>query len=120
MYQLININECDNKWILGVKNILVSCGIPLVDTYVKYISNAEFQKYIKRRCENLAIQFWHTMLHTTSLCDCYKKFKHRLLLEEIEGKSKDTTQPIPLRTIHVTEKKSTNHGPPKPRLPASL
>ena len=42
----------------------------MVDPYVNYISDAEFKKYIKRQCEDLAIQSWNTLLHTTSLCDC--------------------------------------------------
>ena len=53
----------------------------MVDTYVNYIRDAEFKKYNKRQCEDFAIQSWHTMLHSTSLCDCYKGFKHRQLLE---------------------------------------
>ena len=79
--QLVNIKEYDNKSILGVKIVLASCGIPMVDTYVNYISDVEFKKYIKRQCEDLAIWSWHTMLHTTSLRDCYMEVKHRLLLE---------------------------------------
>ena len=88
-FWLINSNEYENKWILSVKNIMVSCGIPMVNTYVNYIGDAEFKKYIKRQCEDLAIQSWHTMLHSSSLCACYRGFEHRLLLEaylqKIEG-----------------------------------
>ena len=60
---------------------MVSCGIPVVDTYVNYIRDPDFKRYIKRQCEDLAIQSWKTMLHSSSLCDCYRGFKHRLLLE---------------------------------------
>ena len=51
MYQLININEYDNKGILAVKNFLVSCKIPMVDTYVTYMSDAVFKNCIKRRAK---------------------------------------------------------------------
>ena len=64
----------------------------MLDTYVNYISDAEFKKYIRRQCEDLLFQSWHTMLHTTSFCDCYMDFKYRLLLEpylrKLKGKQK--------------------------------
>ena len=92
MFWLINSNEYENKWILCVKIIMASCGIPIVDTCLNYIRDAEFKKYIKRQCEDLAIQFWHTMLNSTSLCDCYRAFKHRLLIEpylqQLKGKQR--------------------------------
>ena len=59
-----------------------------VDTYVNYIRDAEFKKYIKRQCEDFAIQSWHTMLHSTSFCDSYKGVKHRQLLEPYLQKTK--------------------------------
>ena len=59
-----------------------------VDTYVNYIRDAEFKKYNKRQCEDFAIQSWHTMLHSTSLCDGYKGFQHRQLLEPYLQKTK--------------------------------
>ena len=92
MFWLINSNEYENKWILSVKNIMVSCGIPMVETYMNYIRAAEFKMYNKRQCEDLSIQSWHTMLHSTSLCDCYRGFKHWLLpepyLQKLKGKQR--------------------------------
>ena len=79
MFWLNNSNEYENKWILSVKNIMVSCGIPMVDTlHQNYIRDAEFKKYIKRQCEDLAIQSWHTLLHLISLSDCNRGFNHRI------------------------------------------
>ena len=87
---------------------MVSCGLPKVDFYVTYISEAEFKTYTKRQCKNLAIKSRHKMLQTTSLCDCYTEFEDRLLLvsTKTERKAKDTIQPISLRAIHVTESKN--------------
>ena len=100
-----------------MKNILVNCGIPMVDTYVNYISDAEFKKYIKRQCEDLAIQSWHTMLHTTSLCDCYMEFKHRLLLEpylrKLKGKQRIQLSQFrcaPYTSPRVRERITDNHS----------
>ena len=44
MFWLINSNEHESKWILSVKNIMVSCGIPMVERYLNYIGDAEFKK----------------------------------------------------------------------------
>ena len=43
------IKEYDKKWLLGVKNFLLNCGKLMVDTYVNYIGNAEYRKYIERQ-----------------------------------------------------------------------
>ena len=103
-------------WILGVKNIMVSFGIRMIDTYVSYIRDAEFKRYIKRQCEDLAIQSWHTMLHSTSLCDCYRGFKHRLLpepyLQKIKGKQRVQLSQIlctPYNSPRVTERITDNY-----------
>ena len=66
---------------LGVKNIMVICGIPMVDTYINFVSDSKFNKVIKRQCEDLAIQSWHTMLNSTPLCDCKMEFNHGLFME---------------------------------------
>ena len=66
---------------LGLKSIMVKCGIRMVDTYIDFVSDSEIKKYIKRQCEDLATQFWYTILNTTSLCDCYLEFKRRLFME---------------------------------------
>ena len=81
IYLMINDNDHENKWLLGVKNIIVNCGIPMVNTYINFVSDYEFKKYIKRKCEDLATQSWYSMLSTNSLCDCYMEFKHGLFLE---------------------------------------
>ena len=55
IYQMINNNDHEHKWMLGVKNITVNCGIPVVKTYIKFVSDFEFKKYIKRKCEDLRL-----------------------------------------------------------------
>ena len=84
MFWLINFNEYENNWILSVKNI-------------------------KRQCEDLVIQSWHTMLHSTSLCDCYRGFKHRLLLEPYlqKMKGKQRVQLSQLRCAPYTSPRVT-------------
>ena len=90
MFWLINSNEYENKVILSLK--IFRLAAEYLHTYVKYIGDAEFKKYNKRQCDDLVVQSWHTMLHSTSLCDCYKGSKHRLLLEpylqKLKGKQK--------------------------------
>ena len=115
MFWLINSNKYENKWILRVKNILVSCGIPTVDTYVNYIGDAEFKKYIKRQCEDLAIQSWQLMLLSFSVCDCYRGFKHPLLLEpylqKLKGKQGvqlSQFRCVPYTSPRVTERITDN------------
>ena len=115
--QLININEYDNKRISDVQIVLANCGIPMVDTYVNYISDAEFKMYIKRQCEDLAIQSWLTMLHTTSLRDCYMEFKHWLLLQpylhKLSGKQKiqiSQFRSAPYTSPKVRERITDNHS----------
>ena len=46
----------EHKWILGVKNIMINCGIPMVDTYINFVSDSEFKKDIQRQREDLATQ----------------------------------------------------------------
>ena len=117
MFWLINSNQYENKWILSMKNIMVKCGIPMVDTYVNYIRDAELKKYIKQQCEDLAIQSWHTMLHSTSLCDCYRGFKHQLLLEpylqKMKGKQRVQLSQFrcaPYTSPGVTERITDNYN----------
>ena len=117
MFWLINSNEYVNKWILSVKTIMVSCGIPMIDTYVNYTRDAEFKKYTKRQSEDLAFQSWHTMLHSTSLRDCYRGFKHRLLLEpylqKIKGKQRVQLSQFrcaPYTSPRVTERITDNYN----------
>ena len=117
MFWLINSNQYENKWILSMKNIMVNCGIPMVDTYENYIRDAEFKKYIKRQNEDLAIQSWHTMLHSTSLCDCYRGFKHQLLLEpylqKMKGKQRVQLSQFrcaPYTSPRVTERITDNYN----------
>ena len=88
IYQLMNLNDHEHKWMLGVKNIMVNCGIPMADTYINSVNDSEFKKYIRRQCEDLATQSWYTMLNTTSLCDCYMEFKHGLFMESYLRKLK--------------------------------
>ena len=71
IYQLINLNDHEHEWMLGVKNIMVNCGIPMADTYINSVNDSEFRNYIRQQCEDLATQSWYTMLNTTSLCDRY-------------------------------------------------
>ena len=49
--------------------------------YSGYIADAEFKKYVKDRCNELAFQSWQVMIHNNSLCDNYRLYKHRLELE---------------------------------------
>ena len=88
IYQLINLNDHEHKWMLVVKNIMVICGIPMADTYINSVNYTEYKKYIRRQCEDLATQSWYTMFNTTSLCDCYMEFKHGLFMESFLRKLK--------------------------------
>ena len=56
MFWLINSKGYKNKRILSVEIFMVSYEIPIVDKYVNYIGDAEFETYIKRQCEDLARQ----------------------------------------------------------------
>ena len=95
---------------------MISCGIPFVDTYVKYTRDAQFKKYTKRQCEDFDVQFSHRMQHSYSLCDCYKEFKDRLLLEPYlqKLKGKQRVQLSQFRcaiftSTRVTERVTDNH-----------
>ena len=84
---------------------------------MNYIRDAAFKKYIKRQCEDLATQSWHTMLHSTSLCDCYRGFKHRLLLEpylqKMKGKQRVQLSQFrcaPYTSPRVTERITDNYN----------
>ena len=45
------------------------------------VFHRKFLRRLLRLRLDLTIQSWHTMLNSTSLCDCYRGFKHRLLLK---------------------------------------
>ena len=103
----------DFEW----KNIMISCGIPIVDTYVKYTRDGQFKKYSKRQCEDLDVQSWHRMQHSYSLCDCYREFKDRLLLEpylqNLNGKQRVRLSQFRCAIFtspSVTERVTDNHS----------
>ena len=64
-----------------MKNILLNCGIPTIENYVNYVNDNEFKRYIKRYCEDLAIQSWQTMMRTRPMCECYSIYKKKDELE---------------------------------------
>ena len=69
------------QWHVGIKKIPINCGIPLVEEYVGLVSEYEFEKFIKAKCQDLALQSWQIMLQNNSLCDNYRLYKHRLVFE---------------------------------------
>ena len=82
LYSLTRLNDLETRWILGVKNILINCGVPLIDNYVSNVGDAEFTRYIARHNEDLALHSWYSMMKTTSICECYTTYKHRLHMEK--------------------------------------
>ena len=66
------------QWHLAIKQILISCGIPIAEEYACLGSDSEFNNSIKTKCQDLTFESWHTMLQTNSLCDNYRLYKHRL------------------------------------------
>ena len=36
---------------MGIKKILINCGIPLAEEYVGLVSEYEFEKFIKAKCQ---------------------------------------------------------------------
>ena len=81
MFKWLNLSNYENKWLQGVKNILINCGIPTIENYVNYVNDNEFKNYIKRYCEDLAKQSWQTMMRATPICECYSIYKRKAELE---------------------------------------
>ena len=48
---------------------------------VGLVSENEFEKFIKAKCQHLRFQSWQIMLQNNSLCDNYRLYKHRLVFE---------------------------------------
>ena len=116
MFWLINSNQNEKKIDFECEKYYGKLRVTY-DTYVNYIRVAEFEKYIQRQCEDLAIQHWHTMLQSTSFCDCCKVFKHRLLLkpylQKLKGKQGVRVSQFgfaPYTSQRVTEIITVNHG----------
>ena len=108
MLKWLNLINYENKWSQGVKNILINCGIPTIGNYVNYVNDNEFNKFIKRYCEDLAIQSWQTMIRTTPMCECYSIYKkkdelemyiRKLNFKERIGLTHFTCAPITLPTV---------------------
>ena len=66
---------------LDKKNTLINCGIPRANEYANFINDGEFRNFVKRCCQDLAIQSWHVKIRTSSLIETYSSFKHQLKLE---------------------------------------
>ena len=82
LYSLTRLKNHETRWFLGVKNILINSGVPLIDNYISDIGDADFNRFITRQCEDLALHSWYTMMKTTSICECYATYKHRLCMEK--------------------------------------
>ena len=72
LFQWMNNNNQITAWHQKIRLILINCG---------YNADAEFKKYVKDRCNELAFQSWQVMVQHNSLCDNYRPYKHRLELE---------------------------------------
>ena len=81
IFQWMNNSNQITSWHQGIRKILINCGIPFAENYSGYIADAEFKKYVKDRCNELAFQSWQVMVQNNSLCDNYRLYKHRLELE---------------------------------------
>ena len=44
------------QWHLGIKQILMNCGIPLAEEYVGLVSDYEFGKFIEPKCRDLGFK----------------------------------------------------------------
>ena len=49
--------------------------------YVGLVSDYEFDKFIKTKCQDLAFQSGQIMLQSNSVCNNYRLYKHRLAFE---------------------------------------
>ena len=58
MIQWMNKNNQITAWHQRIRQILINCGIPFAEMYPGYIADAEFKKYVKDRCNELAFQSW--------------------------------------------------------------
>ena len=81
MLKWLNLINYEKRWSQSVKNTLINCGIPTRDNDVNYVNDNEFNKYIKRYCEDLANQSWQTMTRATPMCECYSIYKQKAELE---------------------------------------
>ena len=79
MLKWLNLIIYESKWLQGVKNILNNCGIPTIGNYINYVN--EFKNYMKRYCEDLAKQFWQSMVRATPICERYSIYKRKAELE---------------------------------------
>ena len=55
--------------------------MPRGNVYNKLINDDEFLNFVKRCCQDLALQSWHVKIRTSSLCESCCTFKHQLKLE---------------------------------------
>ena len=69
------------QWHLGIKQILINCGIPLAKENVGLVSDYQFEKFIKAKCQDLVFKSWQIMLQSNFLCDNYRLYQQRLVLE---------------------------------------
>ena len=53
----------------------------MAEEYVGLVSEYEFEKFIKAKCQDLAFQSWQIMLQNNSLRDNHRLYKHRLVFE---------------------------------------
>ena len=81
LFQWMKKNNQITAWHQRMRQILINCGIPFAEMFSGYFADAEFKKYVKDRCNELAFQWWQVMIHNNSLCDNYRQYEHRLELE---------------------------------------
>ena len=69
MFQWMNKINQITAWHQRIRQIWINCGIPFAEMYSGYIADAEFKKYAKDICNELAFQSWQVMIRNNSLCD---------------------------------------------------
>ena len=69
------------KWTCKIKSILVELGIPFAFEYIDLMEDTYFKKFIKVKCNDLAIQSWRTKTTENSLCKIYTWYKSELKME---------------------------------------
>ena len=92
--------------------MLINCGIPAIESHVSYVNDNEFNKYIKRYCEDLANQSWQTLTRATPMCEYNSIYKQNCWIRNVYSQNefwrKGRTDPSQVYTYNFTNGKRQN------------
>ena len=56
VFRWLNYKNEVTLWHLAIKQILISCGIPIAEEYACLVSDSEINNFIKTKCQDLTYE----------------------------------------------------------------